>query len=472
MGDTSSVVSSSEPSTKSLSTAASYRRNHGISLLARAFLFQFDVSVDWKEPPAPGAALAEALTFACGQIEVKPDEEAAGGDGEDEDEADDDEDIGVSLIFKGYIEFGLQVTPLRIREWLRVTDDDNFVISPAFIKDRDRLIKSRTSSDTRYKGPDDLILPAPWIFGKMDRASVGARTDMEEIREICREHGPEEGVKRVAEQFPGQFVRYANGITQLAQLVVPRVREQDDFKLRPWQAAIHKIASGKPHDRHIYWVEDGKGNTGKSRLTTYMCREMKAIELDGRHMDAAFSYTGQPIVIFDLARCIDPLTLKDLYSVAEKLKNGQIYSSKYMSRLKVFHVPHVFFFSNSAPPIGVWSADRLQHIVLSPADAFHHESQPIGAAMAEEPVESGLDLFTRYLEDETKARDAARLAEAEADKKRRDDAEDAEEREVYDRDVVLREARLKQSMADSKKRKLAAIQERGEGAQENDEDDG
>ena len=92
--------------------------------------------------------------------------------------------------------------------------------------------------------------------------------------------------------------------------------------------------------------------------------------------------------------------------------------------------------------------------------------------MAEEPVESGLDLFTRYLEDETKARDAARLAEAEADKKRRDDAEDAEEREAYDRGVVLREARLKQSMADSKKRKLAAIHERGEGAQENDEDDG
>jgi hypothetical protein len=455
MGDTSSIVSSSEPSTKSLSTAASYRKKHGVSLLARAFLFQLDVLPDWREPPVIGAALSETVSFACGQVEVKINDESAEGKKED-----DDEEEEPSLVFKGYIEFSLQVTPLRIRDWLRVTDDDNFTISPAFIKDRDKLIKIRTAAETRYKGPDDLILPAPWVFGKMDRASVGARTDMEEIRELCREHGPEEGVKRVAEQFPGQFVRYANGITQLAQLVVPRVREQDDFKLRPWQAAIHKIASGTPHPRHIYWVEDGKGNTGKSRLTTYMCREMKAIELDGRHMDAAFSYTGQPIVIFDLARCIDPLTLKDLYSVAEKLKNGQIYSSKYMSRLKVFHVPHVFFFSNSPPPIGVWSADRLQHIVLSPADAFHHESQPIGVAAADEPVESGLDLFTRYLEDETKAREAERLAEIEVEKKRRDDAEDAAERAAYDEEAGKRKAELRKSLADTRKRKLGEISAR------------
>ena len=441
-GDTSSVAST-DPSTKSISTAASYRRKHGVPLLARAFLFELDVAAhDWT-PPAPSAKFQEILSYACGQIEIKVSEG-------DEDEGGDE----IRLVFKGYAEFSIQITPVRIREWLQVTDESDFKVSPVFIKDRERFIKLRTSPETRYKGPDDLILPAAWGRGETSRASPGARNDMEVIREMLKEHGPEEGVKRVAEQFPGQFVRYANGITQLAQLVVPRVREDASFVFRPWQAAIHKIASGKPHDRHIYWIEDGKGNTGKSRLTTWMCREMGAVELDGRQMDAAFSYTGQPIVIFDLARCVDTATLKDMYTVAEKLKNGQIYSSKYMSRLKVFHVPHVFFFSNSPPPIGVWSADRLQHIVLSAADGFHAGSQVLEVIPEEAPA-TGLDLFNKYFKQETEAREKKAAEDAERAQQVQNDAEDAAEVAAYKADKERRAAELKAENEKSRKRKIA-----------------
>ena len=441
--DDTSSVASTDPSTQSLSTAASYRRKHGVSLLARAFLFEVDAVYNWT-PPAPSAKLAEILTYACGQIELKVSDEGA---------EEDDDGEEVKLVFKGYVEFSIQVTPVRIREWLQVTDESDFKISPVYIKDRERLIKLRTSSETRYKGPDDLILPAAWGRGESSRAAPGARSDMEEIRELLREHGPEAGVKKVAEQFPGQFVRYANGITQLAQLVVPRVREEESFVFRPWQAAIHKIASGKPHDRHIYWIEDGKGNTGKSRLTTWMCREMGAVELDGRQMDAAFSYTGQPIVIFDLARCVDTATLKDMYTVAEKLKNGQIYSSKYMSRLKVFHVPHVFFFSNSPPPIGVWSADRLQHIVLTPADGFHAGSQVLEEIPEIVPA-TGLDLFNKYLEQETEARKKKAEDDAALAQQARDNAEDAAEVAAYKADKEKRAAELKVQMEKNRKRKI------------------
>lgn len=441
--DDTSSVASTNPSTRSLSTAASYRRKHGVSLLARAFLFELDAPHDWT-PPSPSAKLAEILTYACGQIERKVSDEGA-------EAQDGDETL---LVFKGYAEFSVQVTPVRIREWLRVADESDFKISPVYIKDRERLIKLRTSPDTRYKGPDDLILPAAWGRGETARAAPGARSDMEEIKEILKEHGPEEGVKKVAEQFPGQFMRYANGITQLAQLVVPRVREDASFIFRPWQAAIHKIASGKPHDRHIYWIEDGKGNTGKSRLTTWMCREMGAVELDGRQMDAAFSYTGQPIVIFDLARCVDTATLKDMYTVAEKLKNGQIYSSKYMSRLKVFHVPHVFFFSNSPPPIGVWSADRLQHIVLSAADGFHVGSQVLQEIPAEIP-KTGLDLFNKYLEEETEAQKKKATDDVAVAEQARDDAEDAAEVAEYKAGAAKRAEDQKTEMEKTKKRKIA-----------------
>lgn len=449
--DDTSSVASTDPSTQSLSTAASYRKKHGVSLLARAFLFELDAVYNWT-PPSPSAKLAEILSYACGQIELKVSDEGA----EDEDTEE------TKLVFKGYVEFSVQVTPVRIREWLQVTDESDFKISPVFIKDRERLIKLRTSSETRYKGPDDLILPAPWGRGESSRAAPGARSDMEEIRELLREHGPEAGVKKVAEQFPGQFVRYANGITQLAQLVVPRVREDESFVFRPWQSAIHKIASGKPHDRHIYWIEDGKGNTGKSRLTTWMCREMGAVELDGRQMDAAFSYTGQPIVIFDLARCVDTATLKDMYTVAEKLKNGQIYSSKYMSRLKVFHVPHVFFFSNSPPPIGVWSADRLQHIVLTPADGFHAGSQVLDE-MPEIVPATGLDLFNKYLEQETEARKKKAADDAALVQQAQNDAEDAAEIAEYKANQARVAAEHKAQTERSRKRKIAEAAAGSEG---------
>lgn len=315
---------------------------------------------------------------------------------------------------------------------------------------------------TRYKDPDDLIGGASWQIGAQPGVSKpGERTDFDSIREVLREHGPEEGIRLVAEQFPGQFIRYPNGITQLAQLVIPRVREAAEFILRPWQQALHKIVSGKPHPRHIFWVEDGLGNSGKSRLSTYLCREMGAVELDGRLQDAAFSYTGQKIVIFDLARAVEPATLRDLYIVAEKLKNGQIYSSKYQSRLKVFDVPHVIFFSNSPPPVGVWSIDRLQHITISQAVGFSASSAVlVDSAEEVEPEVSGTDLFKNFLDAENKKLLDAKAAKA---AKRVRDAEDAAERaeaDAHAEDVASRASSQREELEASKRRRMDAASNR------------
>lgn len=399
------------------------RVSRGGSALARAFLFQVRTFNSQYSPPLLPSELVELVSYGCGQLEAPPPLPlgvlaAAPDDDEDVDEDEEEVDhaiLKVAVFFKGYIEFNEQMSSRRARDWLAsgtgVHACDSIEFKPAYIKDRDQHIRLRMSSDTRFRGPLDLILPAPWVIGSNARKPPGARTDMEAIRELLREHGPEEGVRRVAEEFPGQFIRYANGITQLAQAVIPRVRESKDFVFRPWQAAMVKIFNGKPHPRHIYWIEDPRGAAGKSRLTTYLCREMNAVELDGRQMDAAFSYTGQKIVIFDLARAVEAPTLKDLYIVGEKLKNGQIYSSKYQSRLKVFDVPHVVYFSNSPPPVGVWSADRLQHILLSEHVPFAAESHALDDSAPEEPVVTGVDLFKQFLEGETDERKRKRTRE-------------------------------------------------------------
>jgi hypothetical protein len=404
-------------------TTSSHRsKKSNTSALARAFTFHLETRNVNYDPPALTKDLEELLTFGCGQLELsgKPGagtgEPSFGDDGEE-----DDEVLARPVLFRGYLEFTQQITWRRVREWLATGDGENLEFQPAFLKDRELNIRVRTNPETRFRSKIDLIARAPWHIGKDERIAPGARTDMEEIRELLREHGPEEGVRQVAEKFPGQFIRYANGITQLAQAVVPKVREDADFKFRPWQAAIVNICKGKPHSRHIYWVEDPRGAAGKSRLTTYMCREMNAIELDGRQMDAAFSYTGQSIVLFDLARAVETATLKDLYIVGEKLKNGQIYSSKYQSRMKVFHVPHVIYFSNSPPPIGVWSADRLQHILLSEPLPFHVGSHDLEEGAEVAPELTGVELFNQLLDQEKAAASKA------AGKKRAREEQDEED---------------------------------------------
>lgn len=436
----SSASSSSGSSASSASTrlsAASSARSSARS--ARAYTFNVTVTDPAWRPPAATGDMSDKVSFACGQVEEH--------DG--------------SFLFRGYAEFTGQITSACLRRWITSGAADavaaNFACSPTFLKDREIILKSRTDPATRYKDPDDLIGGTSWQLGKQPGVSKpGERTDFDAIREVLRDHGPEEGIRLVAEQFPGQFIRYPSGITQLAQLVIPKVRESDEFILRPWQQALQTIVKGKPHPRHIYWVEDGLGNSGKSRLSTYLCREMGAVELDGRLQDAAFSYTGQKIVIFDLARAVEPATLRDLYIVAEKLKNGQIYSSKYQSRLKVFDVPHVIFFSNSPPPVGVWSIDRLQHITISQSLGFSASSAVLAEHVQEEvPEVSGADLFKTLLEAETKKVADAKIALNAKRAREAEIAEDKAEVEAYAREKEEREAGQRAEAEETKRRKIA-----------------
>jgi hypothetical protein len=477
--ESSSIADYQEIETRSLSSfsGSAHASSHGTTEsksrgLARCWLVEVRVwMADWEVPPVP-PDLAECMTYGCGQLEKLDDVAQAYFEKRAKEEEDEDDNaLSIPVRFRGYVEFTKQVTPARIQKWLETPLPGGqtaslFKAEPAYLKDREQHMRNRVNSDVRWKAKYDVIPRAPWQVGAPQRGHSGARTDFESIRELLREHGPEEGVRRVAEEFPGQFVRYASGITQLAQVVIPKVREEEQFRLRPWQAALAKIFKGPAHPRHIYWVEDPVGNAGKSRLTTYLCREMGAIELDGRQMDAAFAYTGHPIAIFDLARPVEAASLKDLYTVGEKLKNGQIYSSKYQSRLKTFQVPHVVYFSNSPPPVGVWSADRLQHIQLSEAAAFNAFSVD-GAAPPPPPAPSGKELFEKLLADEEAAREALDAAHRNAKRQREEEAEAAEEAAADEAAAAERKALrwelMKRDMAEKLKaaRKREAAREMG-----------
>lgn len=361
--------------------------------------------------------LVDLITYGCGQTE------GSAIDG---------------YRFVAYIEFSSQQRIAVLREWISsppplLSDDKEatpriwctgFNSRAVFLKDRATHIKRHTDASLRCLVDDELIARAPWQIGSDKRGGQGERNDFETIREILRAKGQQEGVRAVAEQFPGHFMRYPSGITQLADLVAPRIAEDENFKLRPWQECLVQILRGPAHDRHIYWIEDAVGGEGKSRLATYLCRTMNAVELDGRLTDAAFAYASQPIVLFDLARAVDLLQLKDLYTMGEKLKNGQVVSAKYQSKLKIFKPPHVVFFSNSPPPIGVWSADRVQHIVLNSQPPFQVHSVP-GKAPPPPPPPSGAALFKRLMDEKREAEEAAaqEAADAQEDEEEREEAQ-------------------------------------------------
>lgn len=64
-----------------------------------------------------------------------------------------------------------------------------------------------TKSDTKVYGYDTVVC------GNVPNAGQGARRDLTDALELCKERG---GLKKVIEEHPGQYVRYCNGFKQVA----------------------------------------------------------------------------------------------------------------------------------------------------------------------------------------------------------------------------------------------------------------
>lgn len=265
--------------------------------------------------------------------------------------------------FVGYVESKLQLAQGIIQKWL---PDATFTKTqiPAREHSLAEVLDKEKKVESAY--------PLGWTIGA-DRCpkTPGKRNDLDEIKDILKDDGPVRGVKRVAEEFPGQFMRYHAGIEKLANILETTPRDED-FVPNAFQKAMIEELQQEPHPRHIYWVYDQAGNSGKSRLLTHLVAEMGAIELGGREVDIAYGYNGEPIVCFDIPRPTQINAYSDAFICAERLKNGAIFSTKFMCKFKKFNPPHVVFFSNSPPPEGLWTKDRLQLITLSaPPQPFH-----------------------------------------------------------------------------------------------------
>lgn len=212
--------------------------------------------------------------------------------------------------------------------------------------------------DTRDEGDD----AGPYERGDFSRGGSGARNDLADACATLRQHG----LKRVAEDHPTAFVKFSRGLKELESALEEQPSDSD-FVPRPWQARVLRELRKNPDDRTIFWVQDERGNRGKSRLVRHLVLEHNAIMLEGKIQDMAYMYNKEKIVCIDVTRAQAEMS-RHLYTFAEKLKNGVLVSTKYESKSKIFKPPHVIFFSNSPPPDDVWTEDRLHLFNLGDPD--------------------------------------------------------------------------------------------------------
>lgn len=210
-----------------------------------------------------------------------------------------------------------------------------------------------------YAMKEDTRVDGPWEHGEFVAREQGTRSDLAAAVDALKEGG----LKRVAEDCPEAYVKYHKGFQALQrelEVVRPEV-----FIPRDWQQDIIERVQQPADDRHIIFVVDSIGNKGKSRLAKYLVRNHGAVMLSGRVQDMSYAFNNEPIVVFDVTRSAAD-NMQHLFTMAEHLKNGMLFSSKYESRVRVFDPPHVIFFSNQHPPEGAWSVDRLQLVDLDP----------------------------------------------------------------------------------------------------------
>jgi hypothetical protein len=132
-------------------------------------------------------------------------------------------------------------------------------------------------------------------------------------------------------------------------------------KLRPWQSyVINKLK--KTNDRQIIFVIDYKGNNGKTELGRWMFNEFEEDVFfcqGGKYTDIMHAYGNQKFVIMDLPRATDPEHVS--YHALESFKDGQCFSGKYQSTVKIFNRPKVIVFANKELCWDKLSEDRYKN---------------------------------------------------------------------------------------------------------------
>lgn len=214
------------------------------------------------------------------------------------------------------------------------------------------------------KKDGDFVEYGDYEYIASPKERQGQRTDLKEVMgaiekgaselEIFREHA------QTMAQYPKFIERYRQLVQEDAAMTQSRL-ELESWSLWKWQDALVNTVEKEVHPRQILWIWSKEGNMGKSGMAQWLMVMKDACILEpSKKLDMTHVFAQNPkgIVIFDCTRKTEEGAIGPAYSMAEQLKNGNLFSGKYNSRVVVFKKPHVIFFANFAPDRTVWSEDR------------------------------------------------------------------------------------------------------------------
>ncbi|QMW68933.1 replication-associated protein [Crucivirus-474] len=135
------------------------------------------------------------------------------------------------------------------------------------------------------------------------------------------------------------------------------------FDLRKWQSDLLVELHAPVDPRKVIVYVDVEGGTGKSTFARILARNFGAYCPPNKLVEAAYAYTGQKIILFDFARSSQEHIN---WGLIESLKNGSIFSTKYVPVHKQFDHPHMVIFTNSEPDLTKLSRDRWDVRPISP----------------------------------------------------------------------------------------------------------
>lgn len=184
---------------------------------------------------------------------------------------------------------------------------------------------------------------------QVDKRSKGKRVDLDDMAKAILECDTLHEVMLV----PG-VAKYHSWAEKLWTTRPLEAESIADF--RPWQHALYLELLQEPDDRKVIWYHDEAGGAGKTTMARHLITMGAFYCRNGKTADLCYAYANQRIIVIDLARSVEGHVN---YNVIETLKDGLMFSTKYMSATKVRKgAAHVVVMANFLPDMSKMSVDR------------------------------------------------------------------------------------------------------------------
>lgn len=205
--------------------------------------------------------------------------------------------------------------------------------------------------------------------GELPTARKG--NDYTQLRDWLVSLDAKPSLSEVAKLYPGLALRHAGSLPGFIDHFFPPPAMDPSLEPRGWQRELGQTLDGVTNDREVIFIIDPEGNKGKSWFARwYLSQHPNDVQIlsVGKRADIANTIDeSRRVFLFDIERSQSQFLD---YSILEGLKNGRIFSPKYMSRIKwLTHVPHVVVMMNETPDMEKLSVDRYNLIWLNEFNA-------------------------------------------------------------------------------------------------------